>query len=495
MAPSLDAVVVGAGPNGLAAALVLADAGLAVRVVEANATIGGGLRTAELTRPGFHHDLCSAVHPLARSSPFFRWAALEADGLAWCDPAVPLAHPLDDGTAAVLERDVDATAATLGADGPAYARLMRPLVTSYLDLAASILGPVLRRPPHPALMARFGPLALCPAAWLAGAAFEGVPARALLAGSAAHAALPLSRLGTAAFGLVLGAAGHAVGWPVARGGSQAIADALAARLRRLGVEVVVDTPIAAFEQLPPARAYLFDVGPEALSAITGARLGAGYRRRLALYRRGGAVFKLDYALAEPVPWTAAACRRAGTVHLGGPLAAIAAAEAEVARGRLPARPFVIAAQPSLVDPTRAPAGRHTLWAYAHVPRGCDVDVTSAIEAQIERFAPGFGDTVLARTASPPRAIAARNRNDVGGDITGGAHDGLQLLFRPVPRLDPYTTPDPRIFLCSASTPPGAGVHGMAGWWAARTVLRRVFGRPGPAPDDGSTSAPRPVTSS
>ena len=482
MPPSLDAVVVGAGPNGLAAALVLADAGLAVQVLEANATIGGGLRTAEITLPGFRHDLCAAVHPLARSSPFFRWARLEAHGLAWCEPPVPLAHPLDGGRAAVLERDLSATAAGLEGDRRAYTRLVRPFVERYDALAAAVLGPIGRRHSHPALMARFGPLALAPAEALARVFFTGPPARALFAGSAAHAALPLSRLGTASFGLLLGAAGHAVGWPVARGGSQAIADALAARLAGLGVTIAVDTPIDGFDQLPAARAYLFDVGPEALLGIAGDRLGGRYRRQLGRFRRGAAAFKLDYALSEPVPWAAAAARRAGTLHLGGPIEAIAAAEDDVARGRPPRRPFVIAAQPCVADPSRAPAGRHTLWAYAHVPRGCDVDLTAAIEDQIERFAPGFRDTILARTVTPPRAIAERNRNDVGGDISGGAHDGRQLLLRPAPRWNPYATPDPRIFLCSASTPPGAGVHGMGGWFAARTVLRRVFGR---APVDGA----------
>jgi len=479
MSPTLDAVVVGSGPNGLAAAITLARAGRSVRVYEAEATVGGGLRSAELTLPGFRHDLCSAVHPLARSSPFFRWAGLEDYGLEWCEPDVQLAHPLDDGTAVALWRDIAATADGLGADARAYTRLMGPFVDAWPALMQATLGPVTRVPRHPLLLARFGAVALRSAESVARRTFAGERARALFAGHATHAALPLDRLFTASFGIILGAAGHAVGWPVARGGSQQIADAMVRCLTAHGGEVVTSSPIDDIDQLPPAGAYVFDVTPDQLLRIAGDRFGGRfgefYRRQLGRYRRGSAVFKLDYALSEPVPWTTPECRRAGTVHVGGTLSEIARAEHDVGAGRVPDRPFVIAAQQSVVDDTRAPAGRHTLWAYGHVPFGCEVDMTDAVERQIERFAPGFKDVVLARVTTPPAGIAARNRNNVGGDIGGGSHDGLQLFFRPAVRWNPYATPDPRIFLCSSSTPPGAGVHGMCGYWAARAVLRGLAG--------------------
>ncbi len=467
-----DAVVIGAGPNGLAAAITLAHAKRSVLVLEAAPTIGGGMRTAELTLPGFRHDVCSAVHPLALASPFFRTLPLAAHGLRWVQPDAPLAHPLDDGTAVVLERSVEATAAGLGPDGPAYYDLMAPLVSRAKWLLDGLLGP-LRVPRHPLLLARFGRQALRPAASLARAHFSGGRARALFGGMAAHAILPLEQSPTAAFGLVLGVAGHAVGWPVAVGGSQAIADALASYLRSLGSEIQTGVRVGSIADVPAASAVLCDLTPRGLLMVAGDRLPPSYRRRLESYRYGPGVFKIDLALDGPIPWTAGACRRAGTVHLGGTLDEIAAAERTVAEGGHPERPFVLLAQQSLFDPTRAPAGRQTVWAYCHVPNGSAVDMTARIEAQIERFAPGFRERILRRHVMGPMALEADNPNYVGGDINGGAQDLRQLFTRPVARPSPYTTPDPRLYLCSSSTPPGGGVHGLGGWFAAKAALKRA----------------------
>lgn len=468
-----DAIIVGSGPNGLAAAITLAQAGLSVVVYEAEESIGGGVRSAELTLPGFVHDICSAVHPLGVASPFFRALPLADYGLEWIHPLAPLAHPLDNGAAAVLERSIEATGATLGRDAGAYRRLMAPLVANWDRLVGDLLGPLPLPPRYPLTLARFGLRALWPAQALARTVFKRDPARALFAGMAAHSMLPLAAPLTAAFGAVLGAAGHAVGWPFARGGSQRIADALAAHLRALGGEIITGVRITSIEELPPARTLLFDTSPDQLACIAGERLPRGYRRALARYRYGPAAFKVDWALDGPIPWKAAACARAGTVHVGGTLEEIAAGEAAVWRGEHPERPFVLVVQPSLFDPTRAPEGKHTAWAYCHVPNGSTFDMAERIEAQIERFAPGFRARILARSVMTPAMLQAHNANYVGGHVVGGVQDWRQQYFRPVARLNPYSTPATGIYICSASTPPGGGVHGMCGYHAARAALKEL----------------------
>lgn len=473
MSERWDAVVVGAGPNGLAAAVELARAGLAVKLFEAAETIGGGCRTEGLTLPGFRHDVCSAIHPMAAGSPAFSAWPLTDFGLEWVHPELPLAHPLDGGHAAALDRDLTTTAAGLGGDGAAWRDVFAPLAEHWQQLAGELLQPLLHLPRHPGLLTRFGLQALFPASPFAASRFAGEPARALFAGLAAHSILPLDRLATAAIGLTLGAAAHAVGWPFPRGGSQALADALAGYLASLGGEIETGRPVASLAELPPARAVLFDVSPGALGEIAGDELPAAYRRRLERFRHGPGVFKLDYALDGPVPWAADACRRAGTVHLGGTLEEIAAGEAAVWRGELPERPYVLVAQHGPFDPSRAPEGRQTLWAYCHVPPGCDLDMSDAVEEQLERFAPGFRDRVLARHALGPEGFERRNPNYVGGDITGGVADLPQLLARPT-LLAPYRTPKRGLYLCSASTPPGGGVHGMCGVNAARLALEDLF---------------------
>jgi phytoene dehydrogenase-like protein len=468
-----EAVVVGSGPNGLAAAIALAQAGRRVRVLEAVETLGGGCRTAELTLPGFLHDPCSAIHPLAVASPFFRTLPLASHGLEFVEPSVALAHPFDDGAAVALVRDVEETAGSLGADGDAYARLMRPLVQD-ADLLIPTLVSSLRVPRHPIALARFGLPGLRSLRGLVDARFEGERAKALLAGMAAHSMLRLEQPSTAAFGLTLTLLAHAVGWPFPRGGSQRIVDALAAHLRSLGGEIETSAPVRSMAGLEGSRAVLFDVTPRQLLEIAGEELPARYRRRLRRYRYGPGVFKVDWALDGPVPWTAPECRRAGTVHLGGTMEEIAIAETEVAEGRHPERPFVLLAQPSLFDPTRAPEDKHTLWAYCHVPSESTMDMTAAIEGQIERFAPGFRERILARATMDTAAIERHNANYIGGDINGGIQDLRQLFTRPVVRWDPYATPNRRLYLCSSSTPPGGGVHGMSGYSAAQSALRRAW---------------------
>jgi phytoene dehydrogenase-like protein len=466
-----DAVIVGSGPNGLAAAIEIARAGRSVMVFEAEPTIGGGVRSAELTLPGFVHDICSAVHPLALASPFFRTLPLAAHGLEWIAPPIMIAHPFDDGSAAVVYRSIDRTAEELGADGRAYRNLFGSIAASWPRIEMSVLGPP-RLPRHPFALARFGLKALQSAEHLAGRTFAHPAARGLFAGIAAHGILPLDRRPTAAFGLVLGAMAHVAGWVVPRGGAQRISDALAGHLRSLGGEIVTNRRIASVDDLPRARAVLFDLSPRPLLRVAGDRFPPWYRRRLEQYRYGPGVFKVDWALSAPIPWRNPDCTGAGTVHVGGTLEEIAAAERDAWTGRLAARPFVLLAQPSLFDPTRAPDGRHTAWAYCHVPHASTADRLSAIEQQIERFAPGFRERILARSTLAPADIERHNANLVGGDIGAGVSDLVQLAARPTLRA--YSTPRRGFYICSASTPPGVGVHGMCGYFAARRALAEVL---------------------
>jgi phytoene dehydrogenase-like protein len=470
---SYDAIVVGGGPNGLTAAITMAQAGARVLLVEANETVGGGSRSMELTLPGFIHDLCSAIHPLAVASPAFRRFRLHEHGLEFVHPDTPLAHAFDDGSAAVLARSVDATAAGLEPDAHAYMKLMAPLVADATKLNRQLLGP-LRPPRHPVALARFGLHALRSVAGLASSTFHGHRARALLAGIAAHSMMPLTTSPTAGIALALGLAGHAIGWPAARGGSQQISDALVKVFESLGGEIVTSSPVTSMDELPSHRISLFDVTPRQLGRIAGDRLPARYRRRLNRYRYGPGVFKMDFALDGPVPWTAPECHRAGTIHLGGTMQDIVMSEAMANEGRHPDNPFVIAAQQSVFDDTRGPGGKHTLWAYCHVPSGSTLDMSERIESRIEQYAPGFRDRIIGRSAMNSVDVERHNANYVGGDIGGGVQDLRQLFTRPVARVVPYTTPNPDIYICSSSTPPGGGVHGMCGYWAARAALTRSF---------------------
>jgi phytoene dehydrogenase-like protein len=429
------------------------------------------MRSAELTLPGFNHDICSAIHPLGVGSPFFRTLPLKEHGLEWIYPAAPLAHPLDNGSAVILEQSIEATVKTLGRDASAYRKLMAPLVADWDKIMSEILGPLPFPPRHPLALARFGLQAIRSAYGLAKSLFKEEPARALFAGLAGHAIMPLEQPPTAAFGLILGILGHALGWPIPRGGSQQIANTLTAYFQSLGGEVITNAPVTSLAELPPARVTLLDVTPRQFLRLAGDRLPAGYRRQLENYRYGPGVFKVDWALDGPIPWQAAECARAGTLHLGGTLAEITAAEREVWAGKHPDRPYVLVAQQSLFDPTRAPAGKHTAWAYCHVPNGSTIDMTERIEAQIERFAPSFRERILARHVFSPASLEMYNANYIGGDINGGVADFRQLFTRPTIRLAPYSTPVKGLYLCSASTPPGGGVHGMCGYHAARAALR------------------------
>ena len=470
--PLHDAIVVGSGPNGLAAAIVLARAGLAVEVREGAATIGGGARTAPLTLPGFRHDICAAVHPLGFGSPFFRTLPLTECGVEWIQPPLALAHPLDDGPPGVLHRSVCDTARALGPDGDRYAALVEPLIERWDELSREILAP-LHIPRHPFLLARFGMRALRSATGLLEGHFESPRARALLAGISAHAVIPLTATASAAFGLTLATAAHAVGWPIVRGGSQMLVDALAVHLRSLGGQIITDAPVRSLSELRNARLVVLDLTPRQVLQVAGDRLSRRYRRSLGRFRYGPGVFKMDWALAGAVPWRDPECARAGTVHLGGTLDELVVAEQAAWQDRHPNRPFVLLSQPSLFDPTRAPAGQHVLWGYCHVPHGSREDMSERIEAQIERFAPGFRELVLARSTLDTRQLEEHNPNSVGGDIGGGANTIDQLFFRPTMRRVPYATPMRGLYICSSSTPPGGGVHGMCGFHAATAALREL----------------------
>ncbi len=466
-----DAVIIGSGPNGLAAAITLAQAGWKVAVFEAKETIGGGMRTLELTLPGYQHDICSAIHPTALASPFFRALPLEEYGLRWVHPTYPLAHPFDDGTAAVLHRSLDETAEALGRDAAQYKRLFAPLVKRWELIIDTSLRPLTLPPRNPISLAIFGLAAGFPATWLSNVWFREEKTRGFFAGLAAHSLLRMEDLLSSSFGLVLGLLGHAVGWPIPVGGSQSIANALVSYLESLGGELHTNHHIRSMKELPSARAYLFNTNPRNLAQIAGERLPASYRSRLNRYRYGPGVFKVDYAIDGEIPWTAEACRGAGTLHLGGTLREIAISERAANNGQHAEKPYVLVAQQSLFDESRAPEGKNTVWAYCHVPNGSTVDMREAIDNQIERFAPGFKERVIAATTTNAMEYEFYNPNYSGGDINGGIQDIFQLFTRPLPTLRPYGTPAEDIYLCSSSTPPGGGVHGMAGYLAAQRVLR------------------------
>ncbi len=475
MSSTLDAVVIGSGPNGLTAAITLASAGRSVRVYEAETAIGGGVRSAELMEPGCIHDLCASVFALALVSPALKALPLADYGIEFAHPPTPFAHPFDDGTAVSAERSLDATAGPLGkSDGRAYRKVIAPFVDHADQLMERLLAPIRPSLDHPVLMASFGRFALRSAMGLARGRFSNERTRAMFAGAAAHSMVPLDMLGTAGYGMSLIVAAHSVGWPVVRGGSQRFADALAKHLRILGGEIVVGERVTSLEQLPTSRAVLCDITPKQFIALGGDRLPNSYRRQLEAYRYGPAVFKMDWVLNAPVPWSAEECRRAGTVHVGGSAEEIARSERDAWVGRVSERPYVLVVQPSVADDSRASPGRHVLWAYCHVPNGSAANMTDAIERQIERFAPGFRDCIAARHVTSPADLERRNGNCVGGDIGGGAGDLRQIILRPVARWNPYATPIDGVYLCSSSTPPGIGVHGMCGYHAANAALETTL---------------------
>lgn len=471
--PDYDAVVVGSGPNGLASAILLQQHGLQVILIEGKDQVGGGLRTKELTLPGYLHDVCSAIHPLAVSSPYLQTLPLSKFGLEYIYPEISAAHPFDDGNAAILTSSLTGTASLLGSDEQPYKRLIKPVVDTWPGIAPDVLGP-LHWPKHPLAMARFGLKAFLPATTLA-KQFKSTQARGLWAGMAAHAIQPLTNLTTAAVALVLLSQGHSKGWPMPKGGSQQIANAMAAYFLSLGGKIETNTYITSMNQLPLAKAFLFDVTPRQLLQIAGHRFSSLYQYQLQRYKYGMGVFKVDWALNEPIPFTAAQCRQAGTIHLGGTLEEIAVGEQAMANGKHAEKPFVLLAQQSIFDSTRAPQGKHTAWAYCHVPHGSTTDMTTVIENQVERFAPGFKDLILARSTMNTRQMEDYNPNYIGGDINGGMLNLSQLFTRPALRWSPYRTSAKGLYICSSSTPPGGGVHGMCGYYAAKRVLKDEFG--------------------
>lgn len=467
-----DAIIIGAGPNGLAAAIHLIQQDLSVAVYEKEASVGGGTRTRELTLPGFRHDVCSAIHPMARSSPFLQSLPLGDYGLEWIQPEIPVAHPLDDQPAGALYRSLDRTVDHLGRDGETYRRVITPFLGSWDNLLPDILAPFSLRPRHPLLMARFGLQALRSAGGFS-RRFKTPKTRALFAGLAAHGILPFDKMATAAIGLVLGIGAHTVGWPYPKGGSHSITKAMAAYFESLGGTIITGTAVASPDELPAAGAVLFNTTPKQILDMAGEKLPRGYARKLRRFEYGCGVFKLDLALSEPVPWTDERCRKAGTVHVGGTFEEIAASEDDTAHGRHPERPYVLVAQQSLFDDSRAPDGNHTCWAYCHVPNGSTEDMSEPILNQIERFAPGFRDCIIGRHSMNTEAMHAYNPNYIGGDINGGKQDITQLFTRPAGLFDPYHIPDTHYYICSSSTPPGGGVHGMCGYHAAESVLKQL----------------------
>lgn len=467
-----DAAVIGSGPNGLAAAIELAKKGASVLVVESRDTPGGGTRSLELTEPGFVHDVCSAIHPMGVASPFMTSLPLAEHGCEWIQPCFPAAQPIEGDRAAIQERDIAATADRLGKDGKSWRRLFEPLVRDAPKLYRQLLGP-LSFPRYPIAMARFGLKALRSARRLAFSKFKTEEARALFAGHAAHSVQPLENTATSAIALMLCTTAHHVGWPIAKGGSGKIAEALVSILRSHGGEIVCRSPVESIEQLPKAKAHLFDTSPGRMAKICGDRLPAGYRKKLGKFRHGPGVFKVDWALSDPIPWRNAECGEASTVHVGGTFDQVAESESDAWNGKHSEKPFTLVAQPTCFDPSRAPAGKHIAWGYCHVPHGSDQDMVEAIESQIERYAPGFRDCVIARHTFSTSEMEAYNSNYVGGDVVGGVADLRQLFTRPVARINPYTTPAKDIFICSASTPPGAGVHGMCGFHAAKAAAKRL----------------------
>ncbi|TMI86234.1 MAG: NAD(P)/FAD-dependent oxidoreductase [Bacteroidetes bacterium] len=469
-----DAIVVGSGPNGLAAAITLQQAGLSVLLIEAKRTIGGGLRSEELTLPGYVHDVCSAIHPMAASSPFFRTLPLEQHGLQFINPPIPLAHPFDDRSAALFKHSLDVTAQALTEDRQSYLKLMTPIVKDWPRLAEEILAP-LHFPKHPFAMAHFGFDALTSATHIA-KRFVSKPAKGLWMGMAAHAMQSLSHATTSAVALVLMAAGHSVGWPLAKGGSKAIADALGSYFSSLGGTIETDFYVRSLSQLPSSQLVLFDVTPRQLLQIAGHKFSSIYKWQLRRYRYGMGVFKIDWALDQPIPFAVEACGQAGTLHLGNTAEEIIASEQLTSEGKHPEKPFVLLAQQSLFDPSRAPTGKHTAWAYCHVPHGSILDMTAKIEKQVERFAPGFRDVIVARHTMNSAQMEEYNVNYVGGDINGGLMNVGQLFTRPALRLSPYKTSAKGIYICSSSTPPGGGAHGMCGYHAAKKAMKDVFGK-------------------
>lgn len=473
MRSEYDAVVVGSGPNGLSAGIYLAQEGLSVLVIEGKDKIGGGVRSDEITLPGFVHDVCAAIFPLARTSPFLSKLPLDRHGLEWIYSPIELAHPMGDGSAVLVERSLERTAAGMNEDADAYRVLMGSVVDDWSDIVEDLLGPLPLPPKHPLAFTGFGLLAARPASNLAKSYFKSERARALFAGMAGHAIMPLEKLGTGAFGLVLSAMAHTVGWPLVRGGAQNLTNALAGYFSSLGGEIISEWMVESLDELPPSKLILLDITPRQFSRIAEQRLPGRYLRQLSRYRYGPGVFKIDYALDAPIPWMAEGCSSAATVHLGGTLEEISISEKSMWHGKNPKKPYILLAQQTLFDPSRAPRGKHTAWAYCHVPNGSQMDMTERIEAQIERYAPGFRDLVLARSTRTAAEMEAYNPNYIGGDIVGGSQDLRQLYTRPVPRLNPYSTPLKNVFLCSSSTPPGGGVHGMSGYYAAKTALNSL----------------------